>query len=295
MFKLFISLFLVLVSSAAFAQAAEVPTEAQINAKMVECTKQFAGDTTPAVLARSQCQLAVSITVLEFKAKASGADSAEIKRELAHQRVMLEAITASLKALAAAPKAEPKSPAVSPASPPQQQQLPPQEGFQPPFIGGAPFQVVEPVWQLQAFTKEMSSITSRLQVTALAISTQHWLGTNAKQARIIVVRNTDALEVINPNRPGVFTEFYADRNGDGEVDAVPYKGIDPFEQETVFVPTEKGDVVELVFLSPMGKKKVALPNMPLQTIWGNPIRVRIGPMRAEGSFHFPAVSGAKIH
>jgi hypothetical protein len=281
-----------LVSSIAFAQTAEVPTEAQINAKKAECDAKFAGASTSMTLARSQCHLAISITVLEFKSRADSAGAEEVKKELAHQRMLLDSITKSLKALETAAKQTPKP---EPAAAPQPQQQPQAGMMPPPFIGGAPFQVMEPLFQLQAFTKEIPEITSRIRIFSLARGVTKWIGWNANQARVIILKNGDPLDVINPNRPGVFTEFYADRDGDGQPDAMPYKGIDPSLLDTVYVPTEKGDVIQLVFLSPLGQRKVMVQGLPPQTLWGHPVRVKIDRIRGMGTFHTPAYEGIRVN
>jgi hypothetical protein len=264
--SILVSLLFALISSIAFAQTAEVPTEAQIAAKKAECDAKFAGTSTSMTLARSQCHLAVSITVLEFKSRADGAGAREIKKELAQQRTLLDSITKTLKALEAASKQTPK-PEVA-ATPQQQPQ--PQAGMMPPQQMGVPFQVMEAPYA--AATWDMfGGSPFRAEIYSINQGAINLFGRSGMQ-RVVVYRNGQPIAVAHKGAPVRFLEFYTDLNGDKKPDSIPAKGFDPMFLDTIFVGYEPGDTIELVYLIPVST--VLVSGLPPQTVWGSPRRLR---------------------
>lgn len=297
-----VTLVVSLTSSIAFAQA-EASIDAQVAAKKVGCAKQFAGTAVTALLARTQCELAADITGLEIKAQTAGADTVEIKKELAHQRMLLDSIEKSLKMLAAVPKpvavaALPTLPPPTHPTPTEDEQLAQQQQQQQvpmPMMMGAPYAIIEAPGQMVALTKDIPELTSSLRIQQLTMGVQRWLGNNATQARIVILKNGDPLVVTNPSRPGFYTAFYADLNRDGQPDNDTYKGIDPAFLDTVYVATEVDDNIELVFLSPVGNKKVVVSGLPPQTLWGHPVRVKLEHVRNMGRFKISAYDGTQVN
>lgn len=216
-------------------------------------------------LARSQCHLAVSITVLEFKSRADGAGAAEIKKELAHQRMLLDSITKSLKALEAASK-QTKKPEVA-ATPQQQPQ--PQAGMMPPQYMGAPFQVMESPYA--AGTWDMfGGSPFRAEIYSISQGASKWFGRSGMQ-RVVVYKNGQQLAVAHKGAPVRFLEFYTDLDGDKKPDVIPAKGFDPAFLDTIFVGYQPGDTIELVYLMPTST--VLVSGLPPQIVWGSPKRI----------------------
>lgn len=307
------SLVLLLFSSIAFAQTVEIPSPAQIAALKAECEKKHVGATTAAVLARAQCDLAMSITVLEFKERSADADKkiaaserAEIKKELVFQRAMLDSIEKSMKALAV-PKQEPQKPA--PVQVPVDKDSEPQQGQAPPpqFTAasmGVPFQVIELPGRLAALTRDLPELTSRYEIVKIGQAGQHFLDQQEKiDMRVVVLKNGQPLAVSNPSAecgqnprlPGCFTEFYADLNRDGQPELIPYKGIDPAFLNTVYVATERNDRIEFVYLLPVPYRAVGAHMLPIQTFWGNPVKVAFQKVAKTGRFIVTAYAANEQH
>lgn len=292
MFKSILVLVLFLVSSIALAQAAAIPKDAEIAAAKAACEKKYDANVAPSslkvsiALAQEKCKLEVDVKVLQLKAQASGVKNDRIEAELAHQRAALDAIAKSLRALESAPKADAKKPPVDAAP-----SMP--AATMPPAMTGAPFTVVEAPGQLVASTKEIPELTSRIRIHSFMRGAQRWLGDNVTEVRVVIIKDGEVLAVSNPSRPGVFTEFYADLNGDGKPDAMSYKGFDPSFLDTVYVATETGSQIQLVFLVPLGNKKVAVSGLPLQTLWGHPVRIKIDRIRGMGLFNTSAYEGMR--
>lgn len=315
------SLVLLLFSSIAFAQTVEIPSPAQIASLKAECEKKHVGATIDAVLGRAQCDLAMSITVLEFKERSADADKkmaaserAEIKKELVFQRTMLDSIEKSLKALAV-PKLDQQGQGtqpilesaskvpVLPTQPEQEQGQAPPPQFTAASMG-VPFQVIELPGRLAALTRDLPELTSRYEIVKIGQAGQHFLDQQEKiDMRVVVLKNGQPLAVSNPSAecgqnprlPGCFTEFYADLNRDGQPELIPYKGIDPAFLNTVYVATDRNDRIELVYLLPVPYKAVGVHRLPIQIFWGNPVKVAFQKVAKTGRFPVTAYAANEQH
>lgn len=271
MFKFITTLALFLVSSVALAQAAAIPSDAEIAAAKAACETKYNLNTAPTALkvsialAQEKCKLEVDVRVLQLKAQASGVKNDKIDAELAHQRTMLDSISKSLKALESAPKAEPQ-----PTAP-----QPPQAAMPPAMMGGAPFQTIDPPGNYAAATWNMfSGSPFFVEVYSISDGAQKWFGRSGGMQRVIVKKNGQTIAVAHRGPPptGVrFEEFYTDLNGDKKADAVPVKGFDLNGPDTIYVGYQSGDTIELVYLVPV--TTVAVSGIPIQTVWGNPKRL----------------------
>lgn len=289
---------LALVSSIALAQAAAIPKDAEIAAAKAACEKKYDANVAPSslkvsiALAQEKCKLEVDVKVLQLKAQASGVKNDRIEAELAHQRAALDAIAKSLRALESAPKADAKKPPVDAAP-----SMP--AATMPPAMTGAPFTVVEAPGQLAATTRDLPDLTSRYKILNLGEGAMHFLNQKTVNARAVVLKNGRPLAVSDPSTeclrnqrlPGCFTEFFADMNHDGVPELIPYKGIDPAFLDTVYVATEPGDMIQIVYLVPVGNRKVAINGIPLQTLWGYPVRVKLQTVERMGRYQISVFSG----
>lgn len=294
MFTKFLVLAFSFTSSVALAQATAIPTDAQVTAEKVACdTKYNPANVATSLkvsvaLAQELCKGQVDMRVLEAKAKAAGSKNDKIEAELAHQRTMLDAISKSLKALESAPKAEPQRPT------PQ----PPQAAM-PPAMTGAPFMVVEAPGQLVATTRDLPELTSRYKILNIGEAARHFLNQKTVNARVVVLKNGRPLAVSdpspeclrNPRLPNCFTEFFADMDNDGVPEFDSYKGINPAFLDTVYVATEPGDMITIVYLVPKGNRKVAAQGASLQTLWGYPVRVKLHTVERMGRYQISVFSG----
>lgn len=297
MFKSILVLAFSFTSSVAFAQAA-AQMDAQVAAEKLACETKYNPNVAPTTLkvsialAQEKCKLEVDVRVLQAKAQASGAKNQLIEDALTQLRASLEETKTKLKALESAPNANAKKPPadVAPTMP---------AAAMPPAMTGAPFMVVEAPGQLAATTRDLPDLTSCYKVLNLGEGAKHFLNQKTVNARAVVLKNGRPLAVSdpsteclrNPRLPGCFTEFFADMNHDGVPELLPYKGIDPAFLETVYVATEPGDMIQIVYLVPVGNRKVAVNGMPLQTLWGYPVRVKLHQVERMGRYQISVFSG----
>lgn len=290
MFKsiLFILALMCLSLNALAQEAAPAPKTdaAELIAEAKAKCEALVGTTIVAKLARHQCLLKIDVIVNEQRVKAAGADAIEVKEELKRQRALLETITRSLKALEAkAQKAEAAAP--KPTAPQGQPMV---MGGMPP---AAPFAIIEAPGQLNAFTRDHSSLTSMHVIAGIGYTAKRFLDQDVLNARVIVFKNGRSLAVVdpsgpclqNPLTPGCSTEFYADLDRDGVPEV--YKGIDPSVMDAVYIATKPGDRLEFKYLSATANM-VAVPGLPPQRLWGYPVRTQFPPVLKMGRFQMAA-------
>ena len=298
MFTKTLVLVLSLTSSVALAQAVTVPTDAQVTAEKAACETKYNPNVAPTTLkvsialAQEKCKLEVDVKVLQAKVQASGAKSQFVEDALKQLSTSLAETNAKLKALESAPKVDAKKPPVDAAP------LVP-AAVMPPVMTGAPFMVVEAQGQIMASTRDLPELTSRYKILNVGEAAKHFLNQKTVNARAVVLKNGRPIAVMdpsapclhNPRLPGCFTEFFADMNHDGAPELIPYKGVDPAFLDTVYVATEPGDTIEIVYLVPVGNRKVAINGMPHQTLWGYPVRVKLHQVERMGRYQISVFSG----
>lgn len=264
MFKILTVIVLFLSSSIALAQAASIPTDAQIAADKAVCEKKYDPNLVASAmkvsiaLAQEKCKLEVDVRVLQFKAHKSDKFEVELAR-----------VSQALKTLESAPKPAPAPAEVTPTMS--------QEGM-PPFMMGAPFQIIDPPGSNAAATWDMfGGSPFRVEVYSINQGAGKWFGRSGMQ-RVVVKKNGQPLAVAyrGPPPTGVqFMDFYVDLNGDKKADEMPVKGFDPSGPDSIYVGYQPGDTIELVFLVPISTIAVMVaPGISrTETVWGNPKRL----------------------
>jgi hypothetical protein len=90
--------------------------------------------------------------------------------------------------------------------------------------------------------------------------------------RVLVLNHGTPVPVFAPeNTVSGFVEIYADLDNDDEPDPVPYKALDPFFQDDLWVTWRDGDDLRVVYLRDSGKV-VAVEGFRPQIIWRPPLR-----------------------
>lgn len=161
---------------------------------------------------------------------------------------------------------------------------------------GTPHTVVSVPGQYAASTFEPS--TDHLEITGLSLGVhEHVWG--ARQVRIIVKLGSSFLP-IGHDQPRLlcgnvtpWNEIYGDLDRDGKAERLPFKAVDPSEVDSLYISNVRGlKDLEIVYLVPTGKA-VLVPGCEPQTLWGNPVRVRMDKV-SSGTWHMPAVNGRKL-
>ena len=95
--------------------------------------------------------------------------------------------------------------------------------------------------------------SGELKVTRLSRGTDEWAAGQSK-VRIVVLNHGSPMPVSVPEAgmPAGFVQVYADINGDGAVDPVPYKALDPSTHETLYIGWKKHDDIQVWYLVPSG-------------------------------------------
>ncbi|MCX6714248.1 MAG: hypothetical protein NTX72_00340 [Candidatus Uhrbacteria bacterium] len=270
MFKSIIVLVLFLSSSSiALAQAVVIPTEAQIAADKAACDKKYDPYTAPTslkisiALSAADCKKDVDLKVLQLKAQVESLRSDKVE-------AALERVSKTAQALESAPKHVPP--------PAQATSTSPQEEMPPFWMGGAPFQTIDPPGSNAAATWDMfGGSPFRVEVYSINQGAVKWFGRSGLQ-RVVVKKNGQTLAVAYKGPPpsGVrFMDFYVDLDGDRKEDEMPVRGFDPSGPDSIYVGYQPGDTIELIFLVPI--KTVAVMVAPgisrVETVWGNPKRL----------------------
>lgn len=255
------------------------------------CEAKYAGATSTARLQQVLCIQEQNLRILEARLqKGEGALKAEVDRlrkeleaakaapqtrpgsepsiaptpgKVAEARAAIEKRVAELKAGKAKP-AQPSPPPV--ATPPPA-----------PHLSGAPYRIVPTPGQFAAATFPIDG--PNLNVQHLSWALEKFVR-GADQVRIVVRKNGALIPIAQAD--GNLGVVYADLNRDGMPDRSAYSSVDPSAINEFWVPNVgPRDKIEVIYLVPTGKM-IAIPGLPPQILWGDPVRVQLDPVPRTG-------------
>jgi len=227
----------------------------------------------------------VDIKVLEIKRKEG---DTKVASEIELLRMQMRSLELQIKQqerlLKKAAKAE-ESKTPEPATP---QAQPPRPSL-PPVAG---YQVIDAPGRYSASTVDSPEFPSRVRIRGLWFAAQKLINWNIPEARVVFLKNGIPLAVTHPGaRP--FNEFYADLNRDGKPDPTPYKGVDPTFVDSVFIPFQPGDKIEIVYLTNT-QKLVAVNGLPPLPLWGHGKKMLIDNLNTPGKWMYWGYEGVEL-
>jgi hypothetical protein len=137
-------------------------------------------------------------------------------------------------------------------------------------VGGVSYQVIDRPSLVSVYPIRGEADT--LHVMELGHRSSRLRCGGTSKSRVIVMNHGIPTPVwAPPGAPSGFIEVYADLNNDGEVDAEPYKVLDPARQDGFYTTWRSGDELSFIYLRESGKV-IEVSGLPFQTVWRAPQR-----------------------
>lgn len=193
-----------------------------------------------------RCAMQAQITALTLRLEACVDSDAELRGQIQAQQTeisgQLAQIQEQLKARSSAP-----SPSAPASSAPTHQ--PPMAGQV--FVAGALHQRVASVSTVSTYSVQSAN---RLKLDRLSAGARKWAKGHSRVMVLVTNRGGSMpVSVPEPGRPTNFVEVYADLDGDGQTEPVPYKVVDTSRVQTLWMGWLASDDLDVWYLVPSGQ------------------------------------------
>lgn len=159
------------------------------------------------------------------------------------------------------------------------------------MAGGVPYKIRDAPGQQVATTFDLDF--DRLEMAHLTWGKKKWKR-GAVNVRILVRKNGVILDIAHEDPSAPWNAIYATLKGRGEPRRKAYRAVDPDEVDSIFIPqVGPEDRIELIYLVDTGKR-ITVPNVPEQIVWGYPTRVVYDRIREKVPLSLESYGGSKL-